>query len=351
MLSHSQLQALMIIRDRVGSPLFSLPKDILPNYIRAMGDAAYSSDPNSDIAKLQEFIAYGNKDEVINMLGVNPELVFLAGMATDPAGNLIQRFTPYELALGAGDAEIAEIIADYLLQSDRGQKEKERIDNLYRPIIENMLEPKPSDYNFEYLLDTIKLSSDADITAELDHVAEHDSPLRDALQAFRIHFMPCTITEPRMHFNYQDLIHAFEVYKDAFKLKNGEYNDKDNDDKCDLFWREVIGYIQRGLPAVDRQVFAQNLFEVAENKKPNKRSFKFTYGGDDFPITSCDDPHSGLGFDFAALCGELVRSGSAIIFLFGGARHFAHLKSYVQQKQQTLSNLCSKSCAYLKMRL
>lgn len=100
-----------------------------------------------------------------------------------------------------------------------------------------------------------------------------------------------------MHYNYPTLIHAFELYdrkwNNLYRLSGNNY------DKCDLVWRQVIGYLQRGLPAVDRFAFAQGLYDLVENKKPLVRQTNYQYGEDVFPdMASSVSSFSVLGFDF-----------------------------------------------------
>jgi hypothetical protein len=158
----------------------------------------------------------------------------------------------------------------------------------------------------------------------------HESLLRDALCKFRDDVRPKEMTEPGMHYNYQRLIYAFNLLDREWKnLKNG-----DNDDKCDLVWRQVFGYLQRGLPAVDRFAFAQDLYDLVEHHAPLMRNTDFKYGDGSFPDTPKDDADfTGLGFDN----GIYERGRCASSLCVGGlaARGHCITKRYVEQKFQT----------------
>src|SRR3990167_1899865 len=112
--------------------------------------------------------------------------------------------------------------------------------------------------------------------------------LMETLNRFREQF-----TQKSHHeivFNPQHLLRAFEVYLTQFD--GWDWN------KRDLFWRQLIGFVQRFLPACDAQAFAQGIYYLTEENEALRRSFDFRYGGGSFyPVdfNSC----SSLGFDYA----------------------------------------------------
>jgi hypothetical protein len=160
-----------------------------------------------------------------------------------------------------------------------------------------MLQQTP--YDFSLLVATIYQASPQDIVAALNHDMTHESALRDVLTQFRKDFTPGNITVG-MHFNYRHLLRAFEVYDQECR----NFSTGMNYHKNKIFCCQVIGFIQRSLPAIDRMVFAQSLYEVIEKNAEIKRSFKFTHGARDFPefpvTASGYSVHSGLGFNFFA---------------------------------------------------
>jgi hypothetical protein len=302
MLTREQIYTMIAIRNRPGSVFnpygtsYRLPIDIIKKI------SEFAVDPNGDIAILMHNIAYGNFAAAKAMLDANPRLVLQAANVTTPSGLRVIRTTPLECALGGGDAEMAAMIAPYFDKIEGGEQIREASFTRYRPHIESMLN-QPA-YDFSLLISVIKNSSAAEITAALNKDFSADNPLNNALAAFRRFFTPGQITVG-MHFNYQDLLRAFEVYDQEY---DALYKSSGNDyDKLRLFSRQIIGFIQRSLPAVDRQIFAQGLFDVVENKAFNQRSFKFKYDNIDYPITAGDVSLSGLGFDYLAHWGARWR--------------------------------------------
>lgn len=124
------------------------------------------------------------------------------------------------------------------------------------------------------------------------------------------------------HFNHNMLIKAYELYEKYYVQFGGWDSPKNN-----LAWRNVIGYLQRFLPACDAQVMAQGLWGVAENGDPLRRSLEFRYdrGVFVFPLPV---GASGLGYEYAG--GALARPAAG----GGRARCPTRLyETYVNQKR------------------
>jgi hypothetical protein len=288
MLNRSQLYALLLARKHSGNLFSAVPRDL----IALIG--SYCENPRSDISTLLYHIANAHLLCAEAMLELNPRLVLQAGNVVTPSGLKVVRTTPLECALGAGDPEMVRMIEPHF-ESDRiegGAIVREEQYARYRPHIENMLKQKP--YDFTLLLTTIKEASSRDVSAALNNNTLHASLLRDVLAQFRKEFTPGKITVG-MHFNYQDLMHACEVFYQKYDYL---LNDDDDSRNC-LFSRQVIGFIQRNLPAIDRMAYAQGLHEIVEMKAAIKRSLKFSYDRIDFPDTGRGAAiHSGLGYSY-----------------------------------------------------
>jgi hypothetical protein len=296
----------------------TLPKDVT----RYIYDVSY--DKNSYIAKLLHHIAYGQKVEAEAMLTANPSLLLQVSRVEDPAGNLILGVTPYQCALGAGDDDMAAMIKSHFTKIENGEEEEARQYAEYKKHIDTILTQKSYDLNG--LMTIILKSSNEDVTAALACNMEHASDLRDALAEFRKAFAPRVITEG-MHFNYQNLYHAFDIYVGKFdnlRSKGCDY------DKCDLFWRQVIGYIQRGLPACDRQAFAQGIYCIVAGGEKLQRKFDFRFGGGPFPVTAGDKSFDGLGYKDAVGGGRSMGGQKAKPDVLRSV-----WKAYVEQKHQT----------------
>lgn len=262
------------------------------------------------IPQLLHAVAYANPAAVEAMLAANPELVLRRGDTEVPSGDTIFGVTAYECALGAGDDDMAARIATYFAELPEGEENRVIQYNRYKPHIDGML-TQPA-YDFSALLQIIKDSSPADVTAALDLHFDDAIRLHAALAEFRQHFAPRQIKEG-MHFNYANL-------REAFKVHDAEFDNLSR--KCDLFWRQVIGYIQRGLPACDRQAFAQGIYYIVGHGEKLQRHFNFRFGGGSFPVTAGDQAISGLGYSWAAAryaggrC-DAGRGGMAASLFFG----------------------------------
>jgi hypothetical protein len=293
MLTREQLHALLCLKKRNLTFFSTLPRDL----IRYMTQTSIDS-PDSEIVKLLHDIAYGDLQSAKDMLEVNPRLVLQASHVVTPSGLKVMHTTPLECALGAGDAEMAKMIEPYF-DSDKisgGAAVRTKQYARYRTHIENMLDQPP--YDFTLLMDTLKQASSAEADAALANDTTYASALSDVLEQFRKDFTPGKI-HVGMHFNYQHLLQAFEVYLQNFRFLYRV----DNTVKTQIFCCLVIGFIQRSLPAIDRMLYAQGLYTVID-QAAIKRSYLYKTSDLRFPVTAGDDSRSGLGFGyFAAMFG------------------------------------------------
>jgi hypothetical protein len=334
MLNRSQIMTLMMLRRREDT-IFSLPKEITDLIIH-LGDDAYDSD--GDIAKLLHYVAYGEPVMVKQLLEKNNRLLFEAGDAVAPSGDILLRVTPYECALAAGDHDMAGIIKPYFSNIGKGEEEEVRQYGRYKPFIEGMLTQKY--YNLNELLNILFESNSDDVTAALECDMNYKSKLSAALVKFRVDFSPRVIKEG-MVFNYNNLWHALDLYNLHYEsLKNSE----NSYEKCNVFWRQVIGYIQRGLPACDRQAFNHGLNRVvSDGGKLRQRKFEggFLYGNiKPFPVTAGDTSVSGLGYEEAY---------SELTLSLGSWRSFSSLwKEYIKLKAGHMKDLCTRNQKTLK---
>jgi hypothetical protein len=339
MLNRSQIYTMIAIRNRPGSVFnpqgtaYRLPIDV---------------DPNSDITKLLHHIAFGDLAATKAMLDANPRLVLQSAHTETPSGLKVLHTTPLECALGAGDPEIAQMIESYFDAKGikGGAKVRDKQLARYRQHVETCLNVKKNPpYDFTLLIDTLMAATPEDVTAALNLDFNRESALRDVIAQFRKDFTPGSITSG-MHFNYLHLLRAFEVYgqkyDDLYKSGGDDY------DKLRLFSRQVIGFIQRSLPAIDRMVFAEGLSDVVENKAKIERSFKFKNDNADFPSTAGDSSCSGLGYEYCA--GSVARARRC---LFEGSRRrgAAGFKKLCRAKISDLQNLCRRSEKRRRLRM
>lgn len=322
---------------RTGPAPFSFFSLLSKDVISYLGNIHYDANPESEIGQLLKSVAYADQKNIAiikSMLDANPELLLWASDTVDPAGNNIRRATPYQFALLAGDDYLANIITPYFAKLDKNGVAALAAQNAEcKRYIDSML-TQPA-YDFSSLLQMIKDAPKDAVKAALNcRFDEKKYPLHAALAQFRQDFAPREITEG-MHFNYNNLLEAFRVYAAEFNNLNsasdGDYT------KGDLFWRQVIGYIERLLPACDRQASAQGIYSIIETNEALNRSFNWRLGGGTFPHTVGESSCSGLGYEYARCAGACP----------GGDRWLAASRAdvyeiYVKQKASNLQQLCGR---------
>lgn len=278
-----------------------------------------------------EDAAYGRLDILQEKLASNPQLVLGRGDVITPGGQEIQGVTILECAIGAGDPEMAAMIQRYFSNVEHGEEALEIQLARYRPCLEEM-KSQQATYNLKELITIIIESKPEEVTAALNKQFNTNIKLHKALDEFRKAVQPKAITKPQMHYNYQLLIDAFQLYADEW---NHLYRASGDDwAKCNLVWRQVIGYLQRGLPAVDRFAFAKSLHELVEGNAQLVRDTKYQSGAGSFPDLSAafSSNLSDLGFDYGIYAAG-VREGTEI-WQADGWRMRPLFRTYVEQKRQ-----------------
>jgi hypothetical protein len=147
------------------------------------------------------------------------------------------------------------------------------------------------------------------------------------------------IDTPRMHCNYQNLIHAYEILENYWSklIVNDSY------DKHYLISRQITGLIQLlELPSFERYVFARGQIDAVAAGKALERSYACLYGNDTFPPGFDINPinsRRGIGFNYI----WQVR-GRRSAWLAGGLSAWlvpAAFTNLCQTKTSDLRNLCS----------
>ncbi len=170
-------------------------------------------------------------------------------------------------------------------------------------------------FNFDAILSAIVKANPADLDAALNKIgaqftesdearAKPDSEisLTEALNRFREQFTQ--LSHQEKVFNPHHLLRAFEVYNALWDQCERDGSDR-NYKKRDLFWRQIIGFCQRFMPACYAQAFSQGLYYLVKVDQPDswrpeafKRDLKLRCDNlSYFPLPR--DSRSGFGFDFA----------------------------------------------------
>ncbi|MBX3710236.1 MAG: hypothetical protein KIT56_11395 [Gammaproteobacteria bacterium] len=134
-------------------------------------------------------------------------------------------------------------------------------------------------------------------------------------------------------FPFQAMLNAYEIYDKKYNPWTVE--------QCKVFSIKVIGYLQRLSPAWLKKALATGIYNITEAGKPCGDTFILQSGESIDATKGCT---KGLGFDF---CVDRYGRGIGGSVGWGGWRGTAwdrepFLKNYLEQKQQSLVNLCSE---------
>lgn len=213
-------------------------------------------------SKLLLDVVQGNEAEAQCLLKTNPGLLCSTkGTATSYSGQHIRDLTPFQAALCAGDVEMCEMMKDFFYQIEDGQ---EKLEEQFNAIFPNGFEAHISTqqenvFDFKEILQAIIDAPDNEVTVALEKNFDNNLPLHRALEKFRKEFAEKSLSETL--FNPYHLSQAFKMYEDEFNIL-GDWK------KRDLFWCQIIGFVQRYLPACMLQAFAQGLCYITVEKKP-----------------------------------------------------------------------------------
>lgn len=288
------------------------------------GPVGFFKKPNPKTLQLVQYIAHGDMTKSEELLREHPALLktLLTEKVTviDYSRRKVKQKTAFQAALCAMDDELCAMLAQYMTKED--------IASQYQAIFPKGHEAYFQDqksFDFSQIVETISKSSADDVKKALDLELPNTTALWQKLEQFRTDFGTQSCQE--QVFNPQHLIKAFELYDSHY--------DSWNDNQKDLFWQQVIGYVQRFLPANIAMDFAQGLYSRVEAKQKSKRSFEFTCSsGSIFPLDFAT--LSGLGYEYAggaSARGCRWRRGAGLVLC----------QSLCQAKKAVLGELCSQS--------
>lgn len=290
---------------------------------------------------------YGSEDFVREIVTSRPELLLDSStIVIDLSGKEIKGLTPLQAAICAGDVFMVRMMFEVLTQTtapdlDQGQYEdQDFLDMSYqRSVREERIKIQKLSFNpwdeiqrqfsaiYPDSIDSVEAAQQAlaqefktsklnDIFTAINTVTEIDiqselknpgqindasGPLNVALRDFREQFAHTSNLE--LIFNPYYLLKAIEFYKEQFNNFNCR-------NRRDLFWRQVIGYIQRHLPAYYLQAFATSMPGILYYHQANlERNFKFL-----FPYPLDDRLNNNLGYEYAleTRSGQKIAGGLSI---------------------------------------
>ncbi|WP_133129261.1 hypothetical protein [Legionella yabuuchiae] len=238
--------------------------------------------------QLVQSIVYGDFTKSEAILQANPSLVetLVTEKVTvmDYSRRKVKQKTAFQASLCAMDNELCAMLAHYMPEEEMVRQYQEIF-----PEGHETYSQEQTSFDFSSIVQAITQSSDADVQMALSLVLPNDTVLWRELEQFRSNFTQRSSQEAV--FNPQHLLKAFSL-RDS-QLDNWSwYQD-------DLFRRQIIGFIQRFLPANIAMDFAQGLFGRVILKEDSWRSFNFrNVRGAIFPLSF--DSFSGLGYTHSA---------------------------------------------------
>lgn len=290
-----------------------------------------------------------NVENAVKMFTNLPRLLFIEATAPayaagiDETGNAVCQIikaSPYRAVLGAGDEDLLNRMKAHF---DKVQNFGATADNpqgktgwevareqFYQQFPNGIVAYPESIYDFNVLAAAITHDP---ILAHNEYnpaIVKNPSEATKALLVqFRNDFLPKEVVTSGHHFNLNHLLKAFEVYNAHWEQWN--WNQRS------LFWCQVIGYVERLVPAVDAQAFCQGLYYLLEQKQPLQRGFKVENWDNNGPTSyfPCSAGAVGLGFGF----GIYIAGGAATRCASSARGPCRGLKNYVEQKHQTLTAL------------
>lgn len=306
--------------------------------------------------RLLTAVVHGNEHLVREIVILFPELLLksyttkiVTEIVKDLSGKEIKNLTPLQAAICAGDVDLVKMIKEVLYQELRSGVElgfdpdleiRRQLTAIYKTVdIDSVVKAqkaKAQEFKTSTLHDLftkINAATNEQVKFELHNpgMQDPDSQLNTTLRDFRQQF---TITSNQeLIFNPFYLLAAFEAFehcREQFPNFNGLANAPDN--RLDLYWRQVIGYIQRHLPACYLQAFAQGIRPVVAGGKL-KRDFEFSdlFKGIYMRPAPLNINQSTLGYNYAA--GEALAGNGVYTWMGMGLAHIV-FKKYCEQKNQ-----------------
>lgn len=222
------------------------------------------------VKQLLTYVLQGNAAKAKMMYTVNPGLLFMKSIAeeyaagVDEDGKAVHRMvagSPYQAALGAGDIWMLEEMAPYfdqVIDIETGKNGSDLAKEQLAQQFPNGFDYPPSTYDFSNIVTAIT-NDEALIQTGKPSIATET-----ILAQFRKDFMPGLVISG-YHFNLNELITACGMCCQNQLSWNGKQEN--------LFWRQIVGFLERLVSAVDAQVISESIIKIAEEKQPLNRSF------------------------------------------------------------------------------
>jgi hypothetical protein len=314
------------------------------------------------LKRLLTAVVCGNEDFARKIVIIYPELLLDSSVSLDSSeivgdlpGKEIKDVTPLQAAIRAGDVDMMQMIKEVLHQKQQNgvtlsfepELEMQRQFTAIYPkgdidAVETAQRVKAQEFKATILNDiisAINAATEAQVKCELLNTHENHygySELNAALHNFREKFSS-TVNQEQI-FNPFYLLVALEIFGENLVLFN-----IDRLAYQDLFWDQVIGYIQRHLPACYLQAFAQGIYHIAEEDKKLQRDIKFYPPDEFFFLRPNIKDLKNLGYQFGLPPGGLRSMGLRVgIFPVVGDVGVNSFQKLLRTKKSGLENLCTR---------
>lgn len=308
----------------LGSPFDSLPSENIhqiAGYLSGNQNAQsafvvacsrfYSAfQPQRLLKQFLQYVVYGNQNKaeaILNQLektdpDLLAQLLTQKSIAVDYSGRTIQG-TALQMALGAEDVKYRddeECMAEMLIRHLKALPNSDAI--MAQQIQDQFPEDWEEAEKARQERDSAALNN---VMAAIENAQEEDN-CDAAIQAFRDYLEKENkgngIIKTGKHFNTKLLTDALNLYDEKYDQFGGDWNSPKNL----LFWRKIIGGIERYLPACLAQAFCQGVYQIVGNREKLNRQLAFRYTPDVtfYPLDS--NPAFRLGHDYAAGAGGRV---------------------------------------------
>ncbi len=226
----------------------------------------YVQDLAKEAAKqLLKYVLHGQAAAAKKMMDANPRILLIqaedqeAGGGMDVTGKLVptkRKETPFQAITRAGDWRLLQHAVSCL----------RKIDNGIQLASASMTASFPSGFTFPpsgYSFDSLVNEITQDLT--LLGTNEPGEETIKQLRLFRNYFLPSsTPSDKGYHFNVNHVLQAFRVFDAQWETWSTEQRS--------AFWRFVLGYLMRLVPAHIAQAFCQGLFRLIEQQQDLSRS-------------------------------------------------------------------------------
>lgn len=258
----------------------------------------------------------GEKQHMLNphhqqsRLALLTELLCKRSTVTDHANHTFKHFTALQLAYGAQDVEMCEMLLSFFAQLPNGYE------IAAMQLNEKFGELTATEYSKEfrdYCYDLFCYQNQADLTWEAAINNFHAASKRDA-------------EKTPFHFNLRQIPILMQVYSDY-------YLDRDFSE----VWREGIGYLQRQLPACHLARYCRGFSKSFYPEK--ERVFNLADGTQVFPLDS--NPDDKLGSDFA-LTPSGKKTAGGDFHDMADERNYYDIEEYIRETDKALQQFRSK---------